>query len=684
MQDKETKSPLLPRTLNYLALTAEVQNKAEAAEELLRQAQALQKDNPRAFPATHFITLWRLANIQDKRGRGSEARQLLMQAVDVVESARLQTFGADEQRANYFSQFAPAFEQLVAWSVRDGDIETAFSAAARGRGRGLLDQLRMARVDPLESLTGPRGEELRKEESSLKQKISALRVRAQYLTADGATEKEAAQLVAELDATQQRYSDVWREVLNASPVYRALSGQDPAATALATIREKVLEPKTTLLIYHVGREQSYLLLVGDKSVTPQAFPLSVSEALVKSIAPLPQPTLTEALVGKRGLVLKSKNLPEPPPIPEKPISGPTVALGQTSLTTLVDHYREQIVDPDFKATRGLRLKPKNPDEPPPPQRLELLADVLMPPAVRKRLRELGTETLIVVPDGPLHRLPLEALVVQSGLQPRYLLEELPPIAYAPSVAALALLSERSRSAIDTPMSLVTVGDPAYPESKESPTGKDSPAARHVLGLRGQLPRLPFTADESRGIRKFFAEDRVTALEGDKATEKALKAAVNGQRIVHVAAHGIADDRFGNLFGALALTPPTGKDVTDEDGFLSLHEIYGLPLQSCDLAVLSACVTNVGPQRPLESGVTLASGFLAAGARRVVASHWSVDDQSTSELMSAFMEEVTSAAKAGRRLNYAQALHKARLKVRQSAGWDSPYFWAAFVLLGPAD
>src|SRR5262249_10172715 len=62
---------------------------------------------------------------------------------------------------------------------------------------------------------------------------------------------------------------------------------------------------------------------------------------------------------------------------------------------------------------------------------------------------------------------------------------------------------------------------------------------------------------------------------------------------------------------------------DNDGFLALYEIYPLPLADCELAVLSACQTNVGPQHPLEAGVTLASGFLAAGGRRGVASHWRV-------------------------------------------------------------
>src|SRR5439155_9164613 len=128
-------------------------------------------------------------------------------------------------------------------------------------------------------------------------------------------------------------------------------------------------------------------------------------------------------------------------------------------------------------------------------------------------------------------------------------------------------------------------------------------------LRGALPRLPFTADESERIGKHFAADKVTSLRGEAATEKAVVAAVAGKSVVHVAAHGFADDRFGNLFGALALTPPA-KPTAGEDGFLTLHEVYRLPLSSCDLAVLSACSTHVGPQLPLESGVTLSSGFLA--------------------------------------------------------------------------
>jgi CHAT domain-containing protein len=99
-------------------------------------------------------------------------------------------------------------------------------------------------------------------------------------------------------------------------------------------------------------------------------------------------------------------------------------------------------------------------------------------------------------------------------------------------------------------------------------------------------------------------------------------------------------------------------------------------------VLSACVTHVGPQPPLEAGVTLASAFLTAGARRVVASQWSVADESTAVLMETFFQEVTAAARKGEPIPYARALQKARQQVRrQHKHWDAPFFWAPFVLLG---
>jgi CHAT domain-containing protein len=98
--------------------------------------------------------------------------------------------------------------------------------------------------------------------------------------------------------------------------------------------------------------------------------------------------------------------------------------------------------------------------------------------------------------------------------------------------------------------------------------------------------------------------------------------------------------------------------------------------------LSACVTNVGPQRPMEAGVTLAGAFLGAGSRGVMASCWSVDDRATAELMGAFFGAVRPAQ--GKGLSHPEALKAARVAIRGKRGWEAPFYWAPFVYLGPPD
>jgi CHAT domain-containing protein len=264
------------------------------------------------------------------------------------------------------------------------------------------------------------------------------------------------------------------------------------------------------------------------------------------------------------------------------------------------------------------------------------------------------------------------------------IDELPPLIYAPSGSILAVLAERAAAPRLDQMALLTVCNPSYIEGKVNETVLADSREGGLLGFAGLLPRLPFTDFESKQIRRYFAKDRVTPMSEGDATERNLVQAIRGKGIVHIAAHGFADPRFGNLFGALALAPSANPLASsDDDGFLSLHEIYRLPLQNCDLAVLSACLTHVGPQQPLEAGVTLANGFLSAGARRVVASHWNVADQSTSQLMSYFFEALTRADAEGRHLTAPQAMHEARLRLRTNKEhkWSAPFFWAPFVVLG---
>lgn len=195
--------------------------------------------------------------------------------------------------------------------------------------------------------------------------------------------------------------------------------------------------------------------------------------------------------------------------------------------------------------------------------------------------------------------------------------------------------------------------------------------------------LPGTSAECRAVERLFGTQRVKLLEGQQASERNVLSAISGRRIVHLAAHGVVDQRHGNLFGAIVLSLPSSQVTAEDDGFLSLHEIYHAPLDRCELAVLSACQTNVGAEQPFEAGATLARAFLAAGSRRVIASHWGVSDDSTAELMQVFFSTVAETVDQERPIDYAAALHHARRKIRSDPRWSAPYHWAPFVLIGPA-
>ena len=113
----------------------------------------------------------------------------------------------------------------------------------------------------------------------------------------------------------------------------------------------------------------------------------------------------------------------------------------------------------------------------------------------------------------------------------------------------------------------------------------------------------------------------------------------------------------------------------EDGVLRLHEIYNLQLNA-DLVVLSACGTALGKEVRGEGLIGLTRGFMYAGAPRVAATLWKVDDAATAELMANFYRFMLK-----EKLSPAAALRAAQLELRKQKRWHAPYFWAGFVLQG---
>jgi CHAT domain-containing protein len=153
----------------------------------------------------------------------------------------------------------------------------------------------------------------------------------------------------------------------------------------------------------------------------------------------------------------------------------------------------------------------------------------------------------------------------------------------------------------------------------------------------------------------------------------LEARLADYRTIHFATHAFVDTRQPRLSGlVLSLVD---EDGSVQDGIVRLHEIYRLKL-AAELVVLSACHSGLGKQIQGEGLIGLTRGFLYAGAARVVASFWKVDDEATAALMREFHRGMSS-----NRLRPSAALRQAQIALRQTKLWRDPFYWAAFVLQG---
>ena len=102
------------------------------------------------------------------------------------------------------------------------------------------------------------------------------------------------------------------------------------------------------------------------------------------------------------------------------------------------------------------------------QRLAAASAVLLPPQVVEYLRsekKRGASYVTVIPHGAIALMPLEALVVQDDLTRPYLIDHVPPLAYAPSLLVLEAL--RDKVSEPAPMGAVTLGNPNFQRRQES-------------------------------------------------------------------------------------------------------------------------------------------------------------------------------------------------------------------------
>ncbi len=176
---------------------------------------------------------------------------------------------------------------------------------------------------------------------------------------------------------------------------------------------------------------------------------------------------------------------------------------------------------------------------------------------------------------------------------------------------------------------------------------------------GESRRLPQAAAEAQFVAGLF--DDAIALTGASASLAQLQLHASQADVIHLACH--AQFRADNpMFSALHLV----------DGALTADAIEHMSLRAATV-VLSACETGLAEHGRGDEMVGLVRAFLLAGASRIVASLWPVDDTITARFMSIFYGALRAGQAPAEALRHAQVV--------LMVGHPHPCHWAAFALHG---
>lgn len=192
------------------------------------------------------------------------------------------------------------------------------------------------------------------------------------------------------------------------------------------------------------------------------------------------------------------------------------------------------------------------------------------------------------------------------------------------------------------------------------------------GNEANLVSLPDSKKEVKEIGYLFLLNGLADLKIKKeASESFFKSGkLNKYKYLHFATHGIVNESKPSL-SKIFLTPSDG-----EDGSLYAGEIYNTKINA-DLVTLSACETGLGKMVKGEGIVGLSRALQYAGASNLIVSLWEVDNIATSKLMIRFYDQHLHNDYEG----YNRALRNAKLALLNSDKYQSPYYWAPFILVG---
>jgi CHAT domain-containing protein/lipoprotein NlpI len=575
-------------------------------------------------------TLSDVARLERDRGNLVEARKQIEAALAQVEVVRLKVASPQLRTAFFASvqQYREFYINLLMRLHEDKPLEqlerVAFNASETGRARSLLQLLSEAGskihhgIDP----------SLLERKRTLAEMIDAKAQKQMELLAGKHTEEEAEAARKELTALTTELEQLEGRIRESSPQFTALV--QPVPLRLEEIQQKILDRDTLLLEYSLGEERSFVWAVTPDSVKTFELPKrAVIEPAARRVYEL--------------ITARTLNVPK---------------------ETLVQRrQRLQLADAEYASATSA------------------LSRMILGPVTA----ELKDKRLLIVSDGVLQYIPFAGLPDPAATETRALVVA-HEVVLAPSASVVGLLRQETANRKPASKAVAVFADPVFsnddPRVVAARLGRPAPIDKNVpvYALRSGEPgvdglrRLRFSRQEADEIARLAgADSKLEAVDFAANRKLATSDELSQYRVVHFATHGIINNNHPELSGiVLSLVDEKGQP---QNGFLRLYDLYNLKL-SADLVVLSACQTALGKEIRGEGLVGLTRGFMYAGAPRVIASLWQIDDRASAEFMKRFYE-----AMLGQHLRPAAALRAAQVSMSKDPRWRQPHYWAAFTLQG---
>jgi CHAT domain-containing protein/predicted negative regulator of RcsB-dependent stress response len=593
------------------------------------------------------LPLRNIALLKRDAGDLADAYNEVKSLIGLVETLRARVI-SDDLRSTYFASARENYELYIDILMRlrkknpsAGYDAAALEASESARARSLLDLLAEAHADIRQGVDP----KLLENETSLRESLNIAAQRQTNILSRKHTAEQALASSRQVQTLEDQHEQALTQIKAGSPRYAAMIKANPLNTAEI---QKLLDANTLLLEYSLGDEKSYLWAVTQNSISSFELPgraeiEAAAKSLYKSIT--------------------SRNLRK---------------IGETP-----QQLRSRLQESDAQYTSWSSK----------------LSEILLDPVSSI----LGAKQLVIVADGALQYIPFQALPdpnssnYNEGWKPLLIDHELINL---PSVSALALLRREIEERKSPAKAVAALADPVFEtddirvirkgrngrnQKRWSANSDKTVSPKQELmrsaveaGIAGEdlrLQRLPSAGREAREIARLIpGSELMLALDFDASHSTATDPKLGQYRIIHFATHGLLNSLHPELSGiVLSLVDERGQP---QNGFLRLNEIYGMKLP-VDMVVLSACQTALGKEIKGEGLVGLTRGFMYAGAARVVASLWKVDDSASAELMKRFYEEMFGS----QHLRPAAALRAAQIAVWKQRQTERPYYWAAFVLQG---